>query len=423
MERFDCLVVGAGLAGLSAAYRLAKGGVEVLVLERGSYPGSKSMTGGRLYLEPVKKMMPELWAEAPFERRVTRETITLMDGRSSVSVSFEDEEGACESYTVLRGTFDRWLSSKAEEAGAVIVPKTKVDSISVGGRGATVSTGDDDIECGTVLIAEGSPSPLATSMGLVPDRKPAHYAVGVKEIIEMDSKSIEDRFGVEEDGGCASIYVGSVTKGVQGGGFLYTNRGSISLGCVANIGASMRSDVQVHELMEDFKSSNAVKNLIRGGKSVEYSARTIPEFDLGHLPRLYGDRVMLLGDAACLSMNIGYAVRGMDSAIASGFHAAETAKEAIRSGDFSISALSGYHGALRRSFVLGDMERFGKAQEFLDNDRIYGYYPALASRFLKRLFSFTERPKEGVKEIAGDEILKGRLMKMLVDMWRAWRWL
>lgn len=423
MERVDCIVTGAGLAGLSAAYRLAKEGVEVLVLERGSYPGSKSITGGRLYVEPLKGMMSELWKNAPFERRVSRETIALMDGERSVSISFDDESGACESYTVLRGTFDRWLSSKAEEAGATVVPKTRVDSISVHREGAMVSAGDADVECDIALIAEGSPSVLASQMGLISKREPNHYAVGVKEIIEMDSKRIEDRFGVGEDEGCAAIFAGGVTKGVQGGGFLYTNRESLSLGCVANVGAAMRSDIQVHDLTEDFKSSSPVRNLIDGGKSVEYSARTIPEFDAKHMPRLYGDRVLLLGDAACLSMNIGYAVRGMDSAIASGFYAAETARRAVRSGDFSKDSLSAYDRALRGSFVLGDMERFSKAQDFLRSERIYEYYPALASRFLKRLFSFTDIPKEGVKEIARDEIFRGGLIEILMDIWRIWRWL
>ena len=423
MERFDCIVVGAGLAGLSAAYRLAKEGVEVLVLERGSYPGSKSITGGRLYLEPVKEMMPDLWDSAPFERRISRETITLTDGSRSVSISFDDEGGASESYTVLRGTFDRWLSSKAEEAGATIVPKTRVDSISIDRKGATMSASGDDVECNVVLVAEGSPSVLSYKLGLLPRREPKHYAVGVKEIIEMDSRSIEDRFGLGEDEGCATIFAGSVTKGVPGGGFLYTNRESVSLGCVANIGAANRSDIQIHELMENFKSSKPVRNLVRGGKSVEYSARTIPEYDVKHIPRLYGNRVLLLGDAACLSMNIGYAVRGMDSAIASGFYAAETVRRAARVSDYSENSLSAYDGALRGSFVLGDMERFAKAQKFLENERIYQYYPALAGRFLQRLLSFTDIPKEGVKEIVGDEVLAGDLMKMLTDMWRMWRWL
>jgi len=53
---FDVIVVGAGLAGLAAAYTMAREGLEVLVLERGEYPGSKNVTGGRLYLNPIRDM-------------------------------------------------------------------------------------------------------------------------------------------------------------------------------------------------------------------------------------------------------------------------------------------------------------------------------------------------------------------------------
>ena len=45
MEKFEVIIIGAGLAGLSAAYSLASAGVETLVLERGDYPGSKNITG------------------------------------------------------------------------------------------------------------------------------------------------------------------------------------------------------------------------------------------------------------------------------------------------------------------------------------------------------------------------------------------
>ena len=48
METVECIVVGGGLAGLSAAYGLASAGVEVMVLERGDYSGAKNVTGGRL---------------------------------------------------------------------------------------------------------------------------------------------------------------------------------------------------------------------------------------------------------------------------------------------------------------------------------------------------------------------------------------
>lgn len=45
-EAFDAIIVGGGIAGTVAAYLLAKEGLEVLLIERGNFPGSKNMTGG-----------------------------------------------------------------------------------------------------------------------------------------------------------------------------------------------------------------------------------------------------------------------------------------------------------------------------------------------------------------------------------------
>jgi len=52
VDKIDAIVVGGGLAGLSAAYRLADAGKQVILLERGDAPGSKNVTGGRIYVDP-----------------------------------------------------------------------------------------------------------------------------------------------------------------------------------------------------------------------------------------------------------------------------------------------------------------------------------------------------------------------------------
>jgi len=39
----------------------------VLVVERGDYSGSKNVTGGRLYLNPVRKLLPDIWEQAPWK--------------------------------------------------------------------------------------------------------------------------------------------------------------------------------------------------------------------------------------------------------------------------------------------------------------------------------------------------------------------
>ncbi|MEQ4794876.1 FAD-dependent oxidoreductase, partial [Klebsiella variicola subsp. variicola] len=75
---FDAIIVGGGLAGGTAAYVLAQAGCDVLVVERGNFAGSKNMTGGRLYAHSLEKIIPNFAQEAPVERLVTREKISML---------------------------------------------------------------------------------------------------------------------------------------------------------------------------------------------------------------------------------------------------------------------------------------------------------------------------------------------------------
>ena len=132
MEKVQYIVVGAGLAGLATAWTLAKGGAEVMVVERGDYPGSKNVTGGRLYLGPVRSLCGELLEGAPFERQVVKERFCAMGAEGSTMMELRSDKLATpeyESHTLIRGTFDQWLADKATQAGAMIVPGYKVDEL------------------------------------------------------------------------------------------------------------------------------------------------------------------------------------------------------------------------------------------------------------------------------------------------------
>ena len=105
-EKFDAIIVGGGLAGATAAYILANAGMEVLLADRGDFCGSKNVTGGRLYAHSLEKVFPGFADEAPIERKVTHEKISLMTSKSSLDIGFsseklgEDPESA--SYTILQ---------------------------------------------------------------------------------------------------------------------------------------------------------------------------------------------------------------------------------------------------------------------------------------------------------------------------------
>jgi len=415
MERVDVVVVGAGLAGLSCAYTLSQSGIDVLVVERGDYPGSKNVTGGRLYINPVRQYMPEIWNEAPFERHVVKERLTMLSDESSITMELRSNEFAkppYHSYTLIRPVFDRWLAEKATAAGAVIVPTYKVEGLLYEGENVVgIKAEGEDIGANVVVAADGALSFIAEQAGLRSRHDPHHYAVGVKETIELPRKTIEDRFNLHGDEGCAQLYFGSLTKGLTGGGFLYTNRASISLGVVVGIGALMKRAGQVEsfQLMESFKQLPEISSIIEGGETVEYSAHAIPEGGIGAVPKLYSNGILVTGDAAGFALNMGITVRGMDLAIASGVLAAEAIKLAKKNGDFTARSLAAYETLLNRSFVMKDLRTFKNVWNVLDNPRFFIKYPEAMCALMEDLMSIGSEPKPKLSSTATKHLRKNFL--------------
>ena len=222
MSDFNAIVVGAGCAGSVAAYELAKAGKSVLLVERGNYAGAKNMTGGRIYSHALKEVFPNFEDEAPLERRVTHERISLMSPDANFTIDFSSnqmlEEGK-DSYTVLRGPFDQWLASKAEDEGVEPLYGFAVEELlkSESGRIVGISAGGDEITADVVILCDGVNSLLA-HQAVGANRPPANaVAVGVKQIIELPAGKITDRIlAGSDDEGAAWLFAGDVSKGVPG---------------------------------------------------------------------------------------------------------------------------------------------------------------------------------------------------------------
>ncbi len=399
MEKFDVIVAGAGLAGLAAAYTLAQEGVEVLVIEKGDYPGAKNVTGGRLYVNPVRELLPDLWKKAPLERFITREGASIMAGERSINVEYYGNELTQEpyqSYSILRAKFDRWFAKQAERKGAMLVSKSRVDDVIIeNDQVVGVWAGGDELRADVVIACDGVLSLLAEKAGLRKPGNPHDYAVGFKEVIELDSTLIEERFGLEGNEGAARLFMGEVTRGKFGGGFLYTNKDSLSLGIVVGIKDLMEDSpaVQAPILLDEFKQRPEIARLIKGGESVEYSAHVIPEGGLKAIGKLYGNGILLAGDAAGLAMNIGITVRGMEYALASGYYAAQAVLQAREKEDFSAGSLSGYEKLLNDSFIMKDFAAFKEAPAVLDSPRFFKHYPELLGNIMKDVYEVPAGPK------------------------------
>jgi electron transfer flavoprotein-quinone oxidoreductase len=422
MEKFDAIIVGAGLAGLAAAYTLAGEGAEVLVLERGDYAGAKNLTGGRLYLNPVKPLLAGLLEKAPLERGIVREDICLMGKRGSATTSYDARAGLAgppQSASVLRARFDRWLAKEVEQLGAPIVTKSAVEEVILeNGRVKGIVVTEEEIGADVVLACDGVLSLTAEKAGLRGPGRPGHYAVGIKEIIELDEGVIDDRFNVNPGEGAARLFLGEATQGRFGGGFLYTNRTSISLGIVLGIAVleGKPGEPTAPEIFDAFKQRPEIQSLLRGGQTVEYGAHVIPEGGLAGVGKLSSDGILVAGDAAGFALNTGLIVRGMDYALASGCLAARAVLEAKKKGDFSAASLACYEAFLRDSFVRKDFETARHAPEVLRNPRFFGHYPDFALAILEDLFAVPAGPKEKLFSAARRHLPLKEILALLGDM-------
>ncbi|MCL5075840.1 MAG: FAD-dependent oxidoreductase [Chloroflexi bacterium] len=397
MDKFDVVVVGAGPAGSIAAYLLAKEGLQVLLVERGTFPGSKNVSGGLLYSRIVNEIFPNFWEEAPVERAITAHSIVFLGEDSALALHYTDTGAANSPYnafSVLRAKFDRWLAEKAEQAGATLIPGITVDGLLVEkGRIAGIKAGPDEIPADVVIDAEGAKSLLAKEAGLRGDFNPKDVSLGLKEVIELPEATINERFNCSPGEGAAFTMVGQ-SSGVEGGGFLYTNKTTLSLGFVAKISSLKDSQLKAHEIIEEYKSHPFISRLVQGGEVVEYSAQTVHRGGVHLIPQLYGDGILLVGSAAGLVLNNVLTLRGMDLAIASGVAAAKTVLAAKEKGDFSRAALSAYEKTLKENVVYRDLETFKQAYPLLENKRLFETYPDMLCSTMKELFSVDTTPRK-----------------------------
>ncbi|HUU29531.1 MAG TPA: FAD-dependent oxidoreductase [archaeon] len=429
-EKFDCIVVGAGPSGIAAALTLARAGLEVVVLERGEYPGAKNLFGGILFTTIINRLLPGFWKDAPVERHVTRRRFSILNADSELAVDFAsgrfDMPPFNNSFIVLRGRFDRWFAQKAKEAGAEIIPEIVVDDfirrdgkvVGILARGE--GGGHDELFADVVICAEGANSLLAEKSGLRRKMTPGNRVVAVKEIIKLSREIVEDRFHLEGEQGAAWEFFGEAVKGAVGSGFIYTNRDSISVGVGCTIEDLIEKGISPNDMLEHFKAHPKVRALVRGGEVIEYSGHMIPEESYDELPEMVDNGLILVGDAAGLiNSSIYHEVTNL--ATASGVFAAETVIEAKEKGDFSKASLQTYRNKLEDSFVLKDMFHFRRVIGFLKNHKQFlNEYPDIFIDLAADYFTVSETPKLQVrKEVMRKFRKRIKFVPFLRDMWKA----
>ena len=433
VEKFDCIVVGAGMAGNAAAYTLAKRGLNVLQLERGEYAGSKNVQGAIMYADMLEKIIPDFREDAPLERHLIEQRMWMMSEFSHTGMHYRSDafnEDRPNRYTIIRSQFDKWFSRKVRAAGAVVLTETTALELIFDAYGACIGVRTDReggiVHADVVVLAEGVNGLLGTRAGLRPPPQPKTVALAVKEMHFLPQETIESRFNVRGDEGVVIEAVGTISKGMTGMGFIYTNKECLSVGMGCLVSDYAKTGETPYGLLEKFKSHPSVKPLLEGSEVKEYSAHLIPEGGFKAVPQLCGDGWVVVGDAA--QLNNAVHREGSNLAMTSGRIAAEAIFQVrSRKEKMTKANLKRYPDAMDASFVMKDLRKLKDMPGLLHTNsrNFFLTYPELISRAMENYLRVDGTPKREMESATIKAFRKTRGLGGLVTdafkLARAWR--
>lgn len=431
-QHFDAIVVGAGPSGNAAAYTMAKEGLKVLQLERGEYPGSKNVQGAILYADALEKIMPDFRQDAPLERHIIEQRMWTMDDASYVGMHYRSEDFNEEKpnrYTIIRVQFDKWFSRKVRDAGAIVLCETTVTELLYNAKGKVIGVKTDrnsgKVFADVVVLAEGVNGLVGQRSGLRPELRPETVALAVKEMHFLPREVIESRFNLKGDEGVVIEAMGTITKGMTGTGFLYTNQESISVGIGCIVSDFAESGVTPYGLLEAFKNHPSIKPLLAGSECKEYASHLIPEGGYNAMPELCGDGWVIVGDAGQFVNAVHR--EGSNLAMTTGRLAGETIVWLKRRREeFSKANLAEYRRRLEETFVMKDLKKYRKIPDFLHgNKHVFDLYPKLFSGAMQSWFRVDGKDKLTKEKEIMTSFRKGRSVLGLIGdafkLARAWR--
>ena len=281
MERYDVAVVGGGTSGLTALRQLSNLGKQAVLLEAGSTTGTKNVSGGILYSKKPKNgrvyniedvFGREFIDEAPYERAITQYILhaTSKDKLYSIDLTPVHEYQINYAYSVLLSKLIPWLAKEAsdmsEKMGGGIISGVHVRSVRWDKDSNDTVIETDELEpfrVKAVISADGANSELADVTGARNKFSSEQLYQGVKVVIRLPETILEERFNITNDEGAAHLFAGDVTMNHIGGGFLYTNRDTISLGAVYHMDSMMVNPVEPSRLIDALIQNKLVAEFIK----------------------------------------------------------------------------------------------------------------------------------------------------------------
>lgn len=284
MESYDVAIIGGGSAGLAALKQLSTLGKQAILIEAGKQVGTKNISGGILYSKKpkngrsynVEDVYPEFLEEAPVERKITQYMLHSASRNKvfTMNLTAAHEYQANFGYSVLLNRLNAWFAKNAGESagrnGGGIVSGVHVKSMSWQGDKIVIDTDElDPFDAKAVIAADGVNSEVAEMTGVRPKFSPEQLYQGVKVIVKLPEEIIEQRFGISSGEGAAHLFAGDVTLNHIGGGFVYTNRDTLSVGAVYHYDSLMGRPTEPYTLVNSLLKNPMVAEFVKDEVAVK----------------------------------------------------------------------------------------------------------------------------------------------------------
>lgn len=315
----DVIVVGAGPAGATISYILAKEGIKVLLLEKERLGREKPCGGGLTY--KTINLLHNLDLDLPEEIKEVEAMgfeVIHSDERIFIERNFPI-------VTLIRRTkFDLFLAARAKEWGAEIIEKRTVNGVKIRQNDVTVVTKEGKEYNGKIIIgADGVAMTVAKAVGLTKMLKIGDFGVAMVAEPKVSKNIVKDNFSNPP-------HIKVIMSGIRGGyGWLFPKKEHLNIG----VGSFVFKKINLMRSMKYLLNFFDLKF-----NSIKYRGHMVA---LGGKKRkLVSNRTLLIGDSAY--MVDPFSGEGIFYAIKSSSIAAPIVIESLEREDYSKKFLSKY---------------------------------------------------------------------------------